>query len=197
MRFNGRASAMAPRRSPTVAVGSDRRNHVDRVRHEPTRPPSSRVSERTMFDPGSVRLHAQDRGRRRGCRLDRHHRDADTEPALGRAKAKGRVGQRSHRWSSSTANGTPNLIAEVRASGARAKLITDGDIFGATVAAGWPDAGVDVLLGTGGTPEGVTAAAVEAARAARSRACWRQRDEAERQAADRPRLRPLRSPYDR
>ena len=51
-----------------------------------------------------------------------------------------------------------NLIAEVRASGARVKLITDGDIFGA-IATGWPDAGVDVLLGTGGTPEGVTAAA--------------------------------------
>ena len=51
-----------------------------------------------------------------------------------------------------------SLIAEVRASGARVKLITDGDIFGA-IATGWPDAGVDVLLGTGGTPEGVTAAA--------------------------------------
>ena len=50
------------------------------------------------------------------------------------------------------------LIAEVRASGARVKLITDGDIFGA-IATGWPDAGVDVLLGIGGTPEGVTAAA--------------------------------------
>jgi fructose-1,6-bisphosphatase II len=38
------------------------------------------------------------------------------------------------------------------------KLITDGDIFGA-IATAWPEAGVDVLLGTGGTPEGVTAAA--------------------------------------
>jgi fructose-1,6-bisphosphatase II len=50
------------------------------------------------------------------------------------------------------------LIAEVRATGARVKLISDGDIFGA-IATGWPDAGVDVLLGIGGTPEGVTAAA--------------------------------------
>ena len=33
-----------------------------------------------------------------------------------------------------------SLIAEVRASGARVKLITDGDIFGA-IATGWPDAG--------------------------------------------------------
>ena len=50
------------------------------------------------------------------------------------------------------------LISEVRASGARVKLISDGDIFGA-IATGWPDAGVDVLLGIGGTPEGVVSAA--------------------------------------
>lgn len=49
------------------------------------------------------------------------------------------------------------LIAEVRASGARVKLIGDGDIFGA-IATAWPDAGVDVLFGTGGSPEGITAA---------------------------------------
>ena len=50
------------------------------------------------------------------------------------------------------------LIEEVRATGARIRLISDGDIFGA-IATSWPDAGVDVLLGIGGTPEGVTAAA--------------------------------------
>ena len=50
------------------------------------------------------------------------------------------------------------LIEEVRASGARVKLISDGDIFGA-IATAWPDAGVDVLFGIGGTPEGVIAAA--------------------------------------
>ena len=51
-----------------------------------------------------------------------------------------------------------DLIAEIRASGARVKLISDGDIFGA-IAAAWPEAGVDVLFGIGGTPEGVIAAA--------------------------------------
>ncbi len=49
------------------------------------------------------------------------------------------------------------LVEEVRASGARIKLISDGDIFGA-IATCWPEAGVDVLFGIGGTPEGVTAA---------------------------------------
>ncbi|HVX21262.1 MAG TPA: class II fructose-bisphosphatase [Acidimicrobiales bacterium] len=51
-----------------------------------------------------------------------------------------------------------DLIAEVRASGARIRLITDGDVAGA-IASGWPGAGVDILFGTGGTPEGVLAAA--------------------------------------
>jgi fructose-1,6-bisphosphatase II len=49
------------------------------------------------------------------------------------------------------------LIAEVRAAGARIRLITDGDVAGA-IATGWPGSGVDILLGIGGTPEGVLAA---------------------------------------
>ncbi len=51
-----------------------------------------------------------------------------------------------------------DLIAEVRSTGARIRLITDGDIFGA-IAAASPEVGVDILMGIGGTPEGVTAAA--------------------------------------
>jgi fructose-1,6-bisphosphatase II len=50
------------------------------------------------------------------------------------------------------------LIKEVRASGARIRLIRDGDVYGA-IATAWPDAGVDVLFGVGGTPEAVIAAA--------------------------------------
>jgi len=50
------------------------------------------------------------------------------------------------------------LIGEVRASGARIRLITDGDVAGA-IATSWPGTGVDILLGVGGTPEGVLAAA--------------------------------------
>ena len=51
-----------------------------------------------------------------------------------------------------------DLIAEVRAAGARIKLISDGDVAGA-IATAWPDSGIDVLFGIGGTPEGVIAAA--------------------------------------
>ena len=51
-----------------------------------------------------------------------------------------------------------DLIAEVRAVGARIRLIQDGDVIGA-VSTAWPDSGADILFGIGGTPEGVIAAA--------------------------------------
>jgi fructose-1,6-bisphosphatase II len=50
------------------------------------------------------------------------------------------------------------LIDEIRAAGARIRLIQDGDVIGA-VSTAWPSAGADILFGIGGTPEGVIAAA--------------------------------------
>ena len=50
------------------------------------------------------------------------------------------------------------LIKEVRALGARITLIPDGDVA-AAIATCIPDSGVDLLIGTGGAPEGVLAAA--------------------------------------
>jgi fructose-1,6-bisphosphatase II len=50
------------------------------------------------------------------------------------------------------------LLSEIREAGARIKLITDGDIS-AAIQAALPDTGVDVLMGVGGTPEGVISAA--------------------------------------
>ena len=49
------------------------------------------------------------------------------------------------------------LMAEVRAAGARLRLISDGDVAGAVMTA-IPGTGVDVLLGVGGAPEAVVAA---------------------------------------
>jgi fructose-1,6-bisphosphatase II len=50
-----------------------------------------------------------------------------------------------------------DLKRQVRAAGARLRLITDGDVSAAVLAA-WPERrDVDMLLGIGGTPEGVTA----------------------------------------
>ncbi len=51
-----------------------------------------------------------------------------------------------------------DLIKKVRATGARIKLIRDGDVAGALQTA-LPDSGVDILMGVGGTPEGVITAA--------------------------------------
>ncbi len=49
------------------------------------------------------------------------------------------------------------IVEEVRATGARIKFISDGDVAGAIMAAR-PDTGIDLLLGVGGTPEGIIAA---------------------------------------
>jgi fructose-1,6-bisphosphatase class II len=51
-----------------------------------------------------------------------------------------------------------DLIAEVRAAGARIRLIGDGDVS-AGIATAQENTGVDLLIGTGGAPEGVIAAA--------------------------------------
>lgn len=50
------------------------------------------------------------------------------------------------------------LIRQVRATGARIRLISDGDVAGAIETAR-PGSPVDVMMGVGGTPEGVVAAA--------------------------------------
>jgi len=50
------------------------------------------------------------------------------------------------------------LLSEIRSAGARIKLISDGDVA-ASIQAALPETGVDVLMGIGGTPEGVLSAA--------------------------------------
>ncbi|MDZ7675033.1 MAG: class II fructose-bisphosphatase [Acidimicrobiales bacterium] len=75
------------------------------------------------------------------------------------------------------------LITEVREAGARVRLIPDGDVAGA-ISTAWPDSGADVLLGIGGTPEGViTAAALKAMGGGMQGRLWA-RNEAERKAAE-------------
>jgi fructose-1,6-bisphosphatase II len=49
------------------------------------------------------------------------------------------------------------LAAEIRATGARIRFLTDGDVAGAIMAAS-EGTGCDLLLGVGGTPEGIIAA---------------------------------------
>jgi fructose-1,6-bisphosphatase II len=75
------------------------------------------------------------------------------------------------------------LIEEVRATGARIRLIGDGDVA-AAISTAWPDSGADVLFGIGGTPEGViAAAALKCMGGAIQGRLW-PRDAAERAAAE-------------
>ncbi|HWG55565.1 MAG TPA: class II fructose-bisphosphatase [Gaiellaceae bacterium] len=73
------------------------------------------------------------------------------------------------------------LIAELRESGARVNLIRDGDVAPA-IAAAQAFTGVDLLMGIGGTPEGViSAAAIKCTGGALQGRLWPRNDE-ERQA---------------
>jgi len=74
------------------------------------------------------------------------------------------------------------LVSEVRDAGARIKFITDGDVAGA-IAAAREGTGVDLLLGIGGTPEGIIAAcALKCMGGALQGRLW-PRDDDERQKA--------------
>jgi len=74
------------------------------------------------------------------------------------------------------------LLSEIRSAGARVKLISDGDVA-ASIQAALPDTGVDVLMGIGGTPEGVlSAAAIHCIGGGIQSKAW-PRDEKERKAA--------------
>ncbi|MCA1821704.1 MAG: class II fructose-bisphosphatase [Pseudonocardia sp.] len=75
-----------------------------------------------------------------------------------------------------------DLVRQVREAGARITFITDGDVEGA-IAAARPDTGVDLLIGIGGTPEGIiSAAALRCTGGAIQGRLW-PRDDAERRAA--------------
>ena len=74
------------------------------------------------------------------------------------------------------------LIAEVRAAGARIRLIQDGDVAGA-ISTAWADSGADILFGVGGTPEGVISAAALKCMGGEILGKLWPRDDAERTAA--------------
>ncbi|MGX7678153.1 class II fructose-bisphosphatase [Jatrophihabitans sp. DSM 45814] len=75
-----------------------------------------------------------------------------------------------------------DLVRAVRDAGARIKFISDGDVAGAIMAAR-PGTGVDLLLGIGGTPEGIIAAAAIKCMGGAIQAKLWPRDAAEREKA--------------
>lgn len=74
------------------------------------------------------------------------------------------------------------LVAEIRAVGARVRLIPDGDVAGAIMTA-MPGTGIDVLMGIGGSPEAVVAACALRCLGGEMQCRLWPRDEAERQQA--------------
>jgi fructose-1,6-bisphosphatase II len=74
------------------------------------------------------------------------------------------------------------MVREVREAGARIKFITDGDVAGSIMAAR-EGTGVDLLLGIGGTPEGIISAAAMKCMGGLIQGRLWPKDEAERQKA--------------
>lgn len=75
------------------------------------------------------------------------------------------------------------LVKEIREAGARIRFISDGDVAGAIMAAR-PSSGIDMLMGIGGTPEGIIAAcAMKCMGGAIQGRLWPQ-DDAERAKAE-------------
>jgi fructose-1,6-bisphosphatase II len=139
------------------------------------------VSERgTMFDPGPcVYMEKLAVGPRGKGSVDIRH--SPTENLHSLSKALGRP----VRDLTAVILDRPrheDLINEVRATGARIRLITDGDVAGA-IATGWPGAGTDILFGIGGTPEGVLAAAALKCMGGEIQGRLYPRNEGERKAA--------------
>jgi fructose-1,6-bisphosphatase II len=76
------------------------------------------------------------------------------------------------------------LVEEIRATGARIKFISDGDVAGAIMAAR-ADTGIDLLMGIGGTPEGIIAAcAMKAIGGTIQGRLWPKDDEERQKALD-------------
>ena len=76
------------------------------------------------------------------------------------------------------------LIAELREAGARVNLIRDGDVA-PSIAAAQPGTGVDLLMGIGGTPEGViSAAAIKCLGGAMQGKLWPRNDDERQRLAE-------------
>lgn len=74
------------------------------------------------------------------------------------------------------------LIEQIRATGARTRLISDGDVAG-SIAAAREGSGIDLLLGSGGTPEGIITACAMKAMGGAIQAKLAPKDEAETRKA--------------
>ena len=143
-----------------------------------------------MFDPSAVfymeKLVTGPGGRRRR----RHHGPGRGSTSAPVAKAKG-ARPRTSRSCILDRPRHDGIVREIRETGARIKFISDGDVAGAIMAAR-EGTGIDLLLGIGGTPEGIIAAcAIKCLGGVIQGRLWPQDDEERQQGARRrPRPRP-------
>ncbi|QGU02440.1 Fructose-1,6-bisphosphatase class 2 [Corynebacterium kalinowskii] len=75
-----------------------------------------------------------------------------------------------------------DLIKEIREAGAKVRLISDGDVAGA-VAAAQATNSVDIMMGTGGTPEGIITACAMKCMGGEIQGMLAPKDDAEREKA--------------
>ncbi len=115
------------------------------------------VAERgTMFDPGPcVYMEKIAVGPEVAGHIDLNHSVAENLEAVASAK-----GEKVRDVTAVVLDRDrhSDLIGEIRSTGARIRLIPDGDVAGA-ISTAWTESGADILFGIGGTPEGVIAAA--------------------------------------
>ncbi len=140
------------------------------------------VSERgTMFDPGPcVYMEKIAVGPRAAHAIDITATPTENVRAVAKA-----LGKQVHEVTAVVLDRPRHeeLIGEIRQAGARLRLIPDGDVAGG-ISTAWPDSGADILLGIGGTPEGViTAAALKSMGGVIQGRLWA-RDDEERAAAE-------------
>ena len=139
------------RRSTSPSTPSTARRCAPRAC--PTRCRCWRSSERgSMFDPSAVfYMEKLVTGPEAAGVVDIDApRSRTTSPRSPRRRASG---SRTSPSASSTGRGTSGSSPTIRATGARIKFITDGDVAGAIMAAR-EGTGIDLLVGIGGTPEG-------------------------------------------
>ena len=183
---DGTAPAHRRRRRP------DRRHHAHRARPRPTPSPSSRsASGARMFDPGpcvymdkiavgpdaagSIDITATATQNLRWIAKAKGESVRDLTVVILDRDAPHRPHRRGPRHAAPASSSSPTATSS------------------APSPPSWPDAGVDVLFGIGGTPEGVIAAAALKCMGGEIQGLLWPRNEAERARRDRRRLRPRRA----
>ena len=134
MLFNGERGRRRHRPRVRRRGRPDRRHHADRQGHDQRHLGAGGVAARLDVRPVGRVLHGEAGHRPGGRRRRRHPLPGRREHPPGR-QGQGHRTPRTSPSCCSTGRGTQELVEEIRATGARIKFITDGDVAGAIMAA--------------------------------------------------------------